>query len=95
MLSNIYSKSVITSSPALLAQTSTILYDRFLPALASTFDQQEQPGVLNIYALLSATTMDIVTCYLFGLAAGSNLISDPKQLEWFLGLYNSRRSHNF
>ncbi|KAF2657933.1 cytochrome P450 monooxygenase-like protein [Lophiostoma macrostomum CBS 122681] len=95
MISNIYSKSIITSSSALLAQTSTILYDRFLPALASTFDQQEQPGVLNIYALLSGATMDIVTGYIFGLAASSNLISNPKQLDWFLGLYNSRRSYNF
>ncbi|KAF1969589.1 cytochrome P450 monooxygenase-like protein [Bimuria novae-zelandiae CBS 107.79] len=94
MLSNIYSKSVVTASPALLAQVSSIIYDRFLPRLESTFSD-EDTGVLNIYALLSAVTMDIVTGYIFGLKSGSNLISNPEQLSWFLGLYNSRRSFNF
>ncbi|KAF1833757.1 cytochrome P450 [Decorospora gaudefroyi] len=94
MLSYVYSKSHVTTSEALLAQTCTILYERFLPYLASTFSGAD-PGVLNIYALLSATTMDIVTCYIFGLRAGSNLIDDREQLAWFLDLYNSRRSFNF
>lgn len=94
MLSNIYSKSVVTASPALLAQISTIIYDRFLPCLASKFRDTE-PGVLNIYALLSGTTMDVVTGYIFGLKSSSNLIDNPKELSWFLDLYNSRRSYNF
>ncbi|KAF1845395.1 cytochrome P450 [Cucurbitaria berberidis CBS 394.84] len=94
MLSNIYSKSFVTANEALRAQMSTILYARFLPYLASTFDNAES-GVLNMYALLSATTMDIVTGYIFGLNASSNLIDNPKQLAWFLDLYNSRRSYNF
>ena len=94
MLSNIYSKSVVTASPALLAQVGTIIHHRFLPRLASTFTDEE-PGVLNIYALLSATAMDIVTAYIFGLRSSSNLVSNPEQLLWFLGLYNSRRSFNF
>jgi cytochrome P450 len=94
MLSRIYSKSHVTANEALLAQTSTILYKRFLPYLEATFTQSEK-GVLNIYALLSATTMDIVTGYIFGLRAGSNLIDDSEQLAWFLDLYNSRRSFNF
>jgi cytochrome P450 len=93
MISNVYSKSVINASPALHAQISTILYDRFLPYLDTACGKDG--GVLNIYALLSATTMDIVTGYIFGLKASSNLIDNPKQLAWFLDLYNSRRSYNF
>jgi cytochrome P450 len=93
MISNVYSKSVVNASPALEAQTSTILYDRFLPYLESTCCEDE--GVLNAYTLLSATTMDIVTGYIFGLKASSNLISHPDQLVWFLDLYNSRRSYTF
>src|SRR4051794_32337630 len=89
MLSNIYSKSHVTASDALLAQASSILYRRFLPFLERTFSKSDQ-GVLNIYALLSATTMDIVTCYIFGLKAGSNFIDDSQQLAWFLDVYNSR-----
>lgn len=93
MISNVYSKSVVTASPALLAQTTTILYDRFLPYLDSAC--HKDGGVLNVYALLSATTMDIVNGYIFGLKASSNLIDHPEQLKWFLSLYNSRRSYNF
>jgi cytochrome P450 len=93
MISNIYSKSVVTASPALLAQVSTIMYKRFLPYLDAAY--HKDAGVLNIYALLSASTMDIVNGYIFGLKASSNLIDNADQLTWFLNLYNSRRSYNF
>ncbi|KAH8730933.1 cytochrome P450 monooxygenase-like protein, partial [Phaeosphaeriaceae sp. PMI808] len=93
MISNIYSKSVVIASPALLAQMSTILYSRFLPYLDSVFSAEE--GVLSIYSLLSATTMDMTSGYIFGQKASSNLIDNADQLTWFLSLYNSRRSHNF
>jgi cytochrome P450 len=93
MISNIYSKSVITASPALVAQMSTILHNRFLPYLEAVY--RKDGRVLNIYALLSASTMDIVNGYIFGLKASSNLIDNPDQLTWFLDLYNSRRSYNF
>lgn len=95
MLSNVYSKSVVTASPALLAQVTAIVYERLLPRLETTFGSSPDPGVLNVYALLSASTMDIVTAYIFGLKSSSNLIGDPEQLSWFLDLYNSRRSFNF
>jgi cytochrome P450 len=93
MISNIYSKSVVTASPILLAQTSAIVYNRFLPSLEPVLEMHA--GVLNIYALLSATTMDIVNGYIFGLKSSSNLVDNPEDLTWFLKLYNSRRSHNF
>jgi cytochrome P450 len=93
MISNIYSKSVIIASPALKAQMTTILYKRFLPYLDAAFHKDD--GVLNIYALLSAATMDIVNAYIFGLEASSNLIDNEDQLTWFLDMYNSRRSYNF
>ncbi|KAF2267528.1 cytochrome P450 monooxygenase-like protein [Lojkania enalia] len=95
MLSNIYSKSVVTSSPALVAQSSAILYKRFLPMLNSCLSKSKSEGILNIYAAMSATTMDIVTAYIFGLASSSNLIENSERLKWFLHLYNCRRSFNF
>ncbi|KZM24227.1 uncharacterized protein EKO05_0005747 [Ascochyta rabiei] len=93
MLSNIYSKSVVNASPALQAQMSAILYQRLLPRLASLYSGEE--GVFEASSLLNASTMDIVTSYIFGLKAGSNLIDHPEQLAWFLDLYNSRRSYTF
>lgn len=64
MLSNIYSKSVINASPALQAQVSTILYQRLLPRLASLYSG-EGKGVFEASSLLNASTMDIVTSYIF------------------------------
>jgi cytochrome P450 len=93
MISNIYSKSVVTASPALQSQMSIILYDRFLSCLDAAC--RKDGSVLNIYALLSASTMDIVNGYIFGLKASSNLIDNADELTWFLDLYNSRRSYNF
>lgn len=93
MISNIYSKSVVNASPALLAQVSTILYSRFLPHLDMVCSKDK--GVLNIYALLNATTMDIVTSYIFGLKASSNFIEDREKLAWFLGVYTSRHGYSF
>lgn len=94
MMSNVYSKSFVMTNEALLAQVKTILHDRFLPRLEATLSGAEQ-GVLDIYALLSGTTMDIVSGYIFGLEAGSKLLNDPPQLAWFLNLYNSRRPFSF
>lgn len=94
MLSNIYSKSFIMANEALRSQVGTIIHQRFLPSLERRFEQ-DKPVVLNVYPFLSATTMDIVTAYIFGIKSSSNLIDDAKQLEWFLDLYNSRRSFNF
>ena len=101
MISNAYSKSHINSSAVLSAQTSTILYDRFLPRLHRIHSPQNPAvasppaGVVDIYELLSAVTMDIVTGYIFGLAAGSNFTADVDSCRHFLGLYSSRRSFNF
>jgi cytochrome P450 len=92
-ISNIYSKSVVTASPALKAQMERILYSRFLPFLDEVVIKDG--GVLNIYALFSASTMDIVNAYIFGLKASSNLILNKDELAWFLDLYNSRRSYTF
>lgn len=101
MISNAYSKSHINSSAVLSAQTSTILYDRFLPRLHRIHSPQNPAvaslpaGVVDIYELLSAVTMDIVTGYIFGLAAGSNFTADVDSCRHFLDLYSSRRSFNF
>jgi cytochrome P450 len=94
MLSNIYSKSVVNASSALQAQVSTILYQRLLPRLAELYSRT-QDGAIEVSSLLNASTMDVVTGYIFGLKASSNLINHPDDLMWFLSLYNSRRSYSF
>ncbi|KAF1930069.1 cytochrome P450 [Didymella exigua CBS 183.55] len=93
MLSNIYSKSVITASPVLQAQVSAILYERLLPRLTAIYDGAE--GVFEAGSLISASTMDIVTSYIFGLRASSNLLGNPDECAWFLDLYKSRHGWTF
>jgi cytochrome P450 len=95
LISATYSKSTLASSPALAAQTSSILYERLLPALAAPLAHPTEPGVLNIYALLSAATMDIVTGYLFGLRSSSKFLLDAKARDRFLDYYNSRVGFSF
>lgn len=93
MLSHVYSKSYIQSSASLSAMTNIILYRRLLPSLYASVAKNS--GIVNIYAVLSAVTMDIVTGYLFGLSASSNLTEDRAARDHFLHLYNCRRSFNF
>lgn len=99
MISNVYSKSVINGSSSLFTQTTRILNSRFLPLLRSARENAQEDGhpagTINITPVLNAVTMDIVTAYIFGISASSNLLGSPKELTWFLDLYNSRRSFNF
>jgi hypothetical protein len=92
MLSNIYSKSNLQSSPAMAVKTQILLYDRFLPTMAG-FAKSSRP--FDIYAHISAATMDFVTSYQFGLASSADLMRDKKQWKKFLAVYQIRQSFNF
>ncbi|KAF2203987.1 cytochrome P450 monooxygenase-like protein [Delitschia confertaspora ATCC 74209] len=95
MLSNIYSKSTILSSAPLHTQTSNIIYNRFLPYLFSTLPENSDSGILNIFPLLNATTMDITTAYIFGPSSGSDFIRKPEKLDRFLHIYACRFGFTF
>ncbi|TID15282.1 cytochrome P450 [Venturia nashicola] len=92
MISNIYSKSHLHSSPTLTEVTKELLFNRLLPKLDKYATERR---AFNIYPELSGMTMDFVTGYQFGLAASSNLIQDDEFRNHFLDLYDSRRSYNF
>ncbi|KAF1984187.1 cytochrome P450 monooxygenase [Aulographum hederae CBS 113979] len=92
MISATYSKTTLQSSAALAAQSHSILHSRFLPLLTRLASSNEP---FNIFPLLSAITMDFVTCYLFGLSSGSNLLQKEEERNHFLHLYHCRRSYNF
>lgn len=74
------------------AVTETILYKRLLPKF-NAFAKQSR--AFNIYSEFSGITMDFVTGYQFGLAAGSNTILDDVSRTHFLDLYDSRKGYNF
>lgn len=101
MISNTYSKSCIQSSAPLKAQMTHILHERLFPLLErvrtskEAYPDQPEIGVLNVYYLLSGLTMDVVTGYLYGLAASSKFTSEPEACKHFLDLYNSRHGFTF
>ncbi|QDS74881.1 hypothetical protein FKW77_003586 [Venturia effusa] len=92
MISNVYSKSQLQSSPTMTEVTKELLFNRLLPKLDRYASQEK---VFNIYPELSGMTMDFVTGYQFGLSASSNFIQDDEFKNRFLDLYDSRRSYNF
>ena len=92
MISNIYSKSYLQSSPEVHTIAKVMIFDRLLPRLESLASKQEAVDVLHMHM---STTMDMVTAFLFGLGNGSNFIQDLKAgQEWFT-IYQSRRPFRF
>lgn len=91
MISNTYSKSNIQNSPALAAQSKTILHSRLLPILSSP---PAKTGI-DVHSTFNATTMDFITAYLFGLKNSSNFLQDVEERQHWLGLYHSRKTHTF
>ncbi|KAK5291153.1 Na+/H+ antiporter, partial [Cryomyces antarcticus] len=92
MLSNVYAKSFLQSSPTLSSISSTILYERLLPRLVVTASSTNATQGIDVFQLFSALTMDFVTCYQFGLAIGSNWTQNSRECEHFLNLYRGRTS---
>jgi len=94
MISNIYSKSVLHSSPALARQAQVILYDRLLPLLNYASTSNVSDG-FDIHEIWNATTMDFITAYQFGLRNGSKFLQNKPERRHWLSLYHSRKTHTF
>lgn len=92
MISNIYSKSSIHSSPALAAQAQVVLYQRLLPLLDAS---STSGNGIDIHDIWNATTMDGMTAYLFGIRNSSNFLQHEKYRRHWLGLYHARKTYTF
>ncbi|MCJ1367860.1 hypothetical protein MMC16_006996 [Acarospora aff. strigata] len=91
MLSNIYSKSQLFSSPELHAISQTVIYDRLLPIIQPVGKSK----ILDVVELFYAVNMDFTSGYLFGLTNGTNFLHDEKERREWLGLYQSRKDYAF
>lgn len=96
-ISHIYSKSVIHDSPAFARQAQVILYERLLPMLASLALKplSERKRGVDVHEIWNASTMDFITCYLFGLKNGSNFLKDQEYRRHWLHLYHGRKTYTF
>lgn len=91
MISNVYSKSFIQSSPAAEAQAETILYDRMMPAIEASLADKG----IDVYSLFLATTMDLISAYIWGICRSTNFVQDKGYREHWLELYKSRNDHPY
>ncbi|KAK0709509.1 cytochrome P450 [Lasiosphaeria miniovina] len=91
LISNVYSKSYIQSSPSAAAQARALLYDRLLPLLGIS----PANHCIDMYSVFMAATMDFITAYIFGLDNSSNFLSKRAYGDHFLELYKARNDYGF
>lgn len=92
MLSNIYSKSTLQTSPHLRVVSHAVIFDRLLPILQEAADSEKPP---DVHDLNMGLTMDFVSCYLFGLRNGTNHLQDHAFRKRWLHLYLCRKPFEF
>ncbi|KAL4886761.1 cytochrome P450 [Aspergillus karnatakaensis] len=92
MLSNIYSKSFLQSSPHLRLISKTVIFDRLLPILHSAATSNRS---VDIHDLNQGLTMDFVSAYLFGLSNGTNFLQNETYRREMLRLYQCRKPFEF
>lgn len=92
MLSNIYSKSFLQSSPHMRVISETILFERFLPLIQEAAVSNTP---VNMHEINQALTMDFVSAYIFGLENGTKFLKDTSFRRKLLGLYHSRKAYEF
>ena len=92
MLSHVYSKSYLQSSPVVQRIAQVLLYGRLLPLMDALAGEGLE---VDVHELNFAATMDFINAYLFGLGNGSNFIQDAAFRRQFLSRYHSRKMYTF
>ncbi|KAI0602017.1 cytochrome P450 3A12 [Biscogniauxia sp. FL1348] len=95
MVSNVYSKSYINSSPSLAAQADVILNSRLVPLLESSMSESQIPHGVDVHSLFSAVAMDFISAYCFGIRHGANFIQNKALRDHWLCLYSTRKGYGF
>lgn len=92
MLSNIYSKSTLQTSPHLQLVSNAVIFDRLLPIIKNAADAGQS---MDVHDLNMGVTMDFVSCYLFGLNNGTNHLQDHEYRKRWLHMYLCRKPFEF
>ncbi len=95
IISNVYSKSYIQSSPSGAAQSRVILFDRLLPIIKYSTSEHQAPHGIDIYSTFMAATMDFIAAYIFGIRGGTNFLDNKAYRDHFFELYKSRNDYGF
>lgn len=92
MMSNIYSKSFLQTSPGLKAISKDMVFKRFLPLM---YDAAKTDSPVDVNSMSNAFTMDFITAYLYGLPSATNLTQDIQAREWWMWNYQCRKPFEF
>ncbi|KAI6825681.1 cytochrome P450 [Hortaea werneckii] len=92
MLSNVYAKSTLQSSPSLRAISHALLDERLMPRLK---DLSAKGECLDFYYIFAALTHDFVSSYIFGLGNGSDFLRQPAEAKKFFDDFKARQRYQF
>ena len=92
MISNVYSKSYLQSSPEFHQISKTMIFSRLLPLLEEA-SIKRQP--LDVLELNFSSTMDFIIAFIFGLQNSTNFLQDIPSRKHWLSIYQSRRPYRF
>ena len=92
IISNVYSKSYLQSSPEFKIISQAILFDRLLPTLEEAATQSKPLEVLH---LNYSVAMDFITSYTCGLRNGTNFIQDSKSRQQWMRAFYCQRPYVF
>lgn len=92
MISNVYSKSFLQSSSDLRELSQEIIFYRLLPIIESAAAERLPLDVLDLNL---ASTMDLMSAYVFGLSNSTNFLQDADSRREFFNLYHSRKPYIF
>ena len=92
MISNVYSKSYLQSSTAMVELSRSILLGRFLPLVESL---SHSGSAVDVLELNFAVAMDFINAYLFGIASGSNFLQNKDYCQRWLHLFQTRHANRF
>ncbi|PFH62475.1 hypothetical protein XA68_13377 [Ophiocordyceps unilateralis] len=82
-----FTKSALFASEPLSTLTQAILFDRLLPLIRQQAASKQPTDVLSLSYALS---LDLLTCFQFGLASGSNFLQSPDRLKTWIEHYEHR-----
>jgi len=92
MISNVYSKSYLQTSPEVHQIYKTMIFERLLPLLNEAATHKTP---LDVLELNFASTMDFIMAFTFGLQNSTNFIQNIDERQHWLAVYQSRRPYRF
>ena len=91
MMTSVYSKSLLQTSPDMEKLSHSIICDRLLPIVGSVAGQGSQ---LDVFDFSQAIAMDFISAYLFGLSNGTNFMNNPDfRRHWYKTYGIARNLH--